>query len=330
MMTGYGSLHENLEFQERELPKLRKDQMLIKVHAASINPIDYKIVDGLLKRMEKLKFPAPMGFDASGTVLEIRDDNSPFHIGDKVFIRTGRQNKGTFATHLIADAHQISLMPNRLNFLEAASLPLVGLTTVQHLTEYTQAKSGQHIFINVGAGGIGTFAIQYAKALGLEVSVQCNSRDEAFLKPLGVDHFIFYDRESYLDKGPIFDIVYDCLGQEHTIRSFSVVKSGGIVASIAGPPDRDFADRENLGVLAKLFLSFASRKVYKAAKSAKAKYVRALTRPDATQLDHIRKLADAEKINAVVGRVFPFEETIEALAFVKAGKAKGKVVIKIP
>ena len=168
MMTGYGALRENLVFQKRALPSIDPQEVLIQVHAAALNPIDYKIVNGLLKRMETLDFPAPMGFDASGTILQVGDKVESLKPDDEVFVRTGRMNKGAFATHLIAAKDHVSLKPSSTNFQQAASLPLVGLTTVQHLSEYANAQAGQHVFINVGAGGIGTFAIQYAKAIGLE------------------------------------------------------------------------------------------------------------------------------------------------------------------
>ena len=226
-------------------------------------------------------------------------------------------------------ASYVAKKPKNISHQEAASLPLVGLTTVQHLSEYAAAAPGQHVFINVGAGGIGTFAIQYAKALGLEVTVQCNSRDEQLLKPLGVDHFIFYDEQEYASLGAVFDIVYDCLGGPHTVDSFKVVKRGGIVASIAGPPDHDFARRENLGLLPKLFMRFMSRHVYQAARKAGARYVRALTRPDGDQLREITALVEAAKIKPLIDRVFDFADTIEALQYVKKGKSKGKVVIDI-
>lgn len=329
MMTGYGTLQENLMFQPRSLSISTGKQLLIEVKAAALNPIDYKIVDGLLRRMEKLEFPAPMGFDASGVVLEIGKAIDRFKVGDEVFLRTGRDNKGAFATHLIAAEDQVCQKPTKMNFEEAASIPLVGLTTVQHLTEYARAKPGQHLFINAGAGGIGTFAIQYAKAIGLEVTVQCNSKDETFLRPLGPDHFIFYDQSSYLDAGRAFDIVYDCLGGDHTLQSFQVIKPGGIVASIAGPPDRAFAEREGLGWMAKLFLTFTNRSVYRAAKKAQAQYVRALTRPDASQLETIRVLIDDGLIRAIIGKIYPLSEGIEALAYLKRGKAKGKVVLQM-
>ena len=269
-----------------------------------------------------------MGFDGSGMIIAKGPRANKFEIGDDIFVRASRSYKGTFARHILLSEDIAAIKPVNLSYQEAASLPLVALTTIQAL-EYAEARSGQHLFINAGAGGIGSFAIQYAKTLDLEVTVQCHRRDKAFLQSFGPDHFIFYNEENYLDSGPIFDIVYDCLGKDHTIFSFTTIKKGGTVVSIAGPPDKYFAKREKLGLAAKIFMWTMNRKVYAAAKKAGGKYFRALTRSDGDQLAALVPFLESNQIKPVIDRRFNFEQTISALEYVKKGRSKGKVVIEI-
>ncbi len=329
MLTGYGNLRDNLEFQDYALPDLEKDQILLEVHAAAINPIDYKIVDGLLKKIDRLQLPSPMGFDASGVILQVGSEVNKFSVGDEIYVRASRKNMGSFATKMLVDKEQASIKPRNLSHLEAAAFPLVALTTIQAVSQYANAQPGQHIFINAGAGGIGTFAIQYAKSIGLEVTVQVNSRDRALMESMAADHLILYDRENYLDQGGKFDIVYDCLGGKYTTGAFQVLRQGGVVVSIAGPPDKDFADREGLGLMAKIVMWLMNRKVYRAARKVGARYYRALTRSDGTQLDQLTPLIESGQIRPVIDRIFDFSDAIDALAYVKRGKSKGKVVIRI-
>jgi alcohol dehydrogenase len=328
-LLGYGKLSEQIVVRDVDPPRAGPGEVAIAIHAAGINPIDAKIVDGQLKRVERLSFPSPLGFDCSGVVAEVGAGVEAFKVGDEVFARASRDRMGTFAERIALPAPIVARKPSTISHIEAASLPLVGLTTVQALSEYARAQPGQHVLIHAGAGGVGTFAIQYAKAIGLKVSTTARGRDAATLEELGADEVIRYDVESYLDRGARYDIVFDTLGGAYTLDAFRVLAPGGAVVSIAGPPDRDFARREGLGIVPAVAIRFMSRRVYKAAKSKNAQYFRFLTRSDGAQLDRIRTMMDEGKLRAVVDRTFPLAEAIAALEYVAAGRAKGKVVLAI-
>ena len=222
----------------------------------------------------------------------------------------------------------VALKPARISHGEAASLPLVGLTTLQGF-EKVGARAGQRILIHAGAGGIGTFAIQYAKHVGLHVTTTTSSKNADFVKSLGADRVIAYDRENYLEQGGDYDIVYDTLGGDFTVDAFKVVKRGGAVISLSGPPDRDFARRMGAGLVVKIAVWLMSRKVYAASEAAGARYCWFFTEPSGDQLREIAGLVDAGKIRPVIDREFAFEKLPEALAYLEKGRARGKVVLKV-
>src|SRR5262245_28835520 len=181
-LLGYGKLAEQIVVREVDPPHAGPGEIAIAIHAAGINPIDAKIADGQLKRVERLSFPSPLGFDCSGVVAEVGAGVAAFKVGDAVFARAGRDRIGTFAERIALPAGIVARKPAALSHVAAASLPLVGLTTVQALSEYVRAQPGQHVLIHAGAGGVGTFAIQYAKCIGLQVSTTARGRDAAMLE----------------------------------------------------------------------------------------------------------------------------------------------------
>jgi len=328
-MTGYGALAANLKFTEAPEPELGARDLLIEVHAASINPIDYKIVQGALKRIEKRRFPSALGFDVSGVVLAIGREAQRFKIGDAVYARAPRERVGTFAERAVIDERYVAVKPPALSHLETASIPLVGLTTVQALVDRAQAKRGQRVLIHAGSGGVGTFAIQYAKTLGLHVTTTASDKNAAWVKALGADEVICYDRENYLDRGAAYDIVYDTLGQNYTTDAFKVIKRGGVVVSIAGGPDKQLAAQVNAGWFLRLAMNLMSRHVYELAERTGALYYRFLTTSNGAQLADIAALIEAGKIKAVIDKVYPFAQIIEAMTYAAGGRVKGKVVVQM-
>jgi alcohol dehydrogenase len=243
--------------------------------------------------------------------------------------RSDRKRLGTFAELAAVDENWVAPMPTATTFVEAASLPLVGLTTVQGLRDRAHAQSAQRILIHAGSGGVGTFAIQYAKALGLHVTTTTSSRNSEFVRSLGANEVICYDREDYLQRQQFYDIVFDTLGDRHTLEAFSVTARGGAVVSIVGPPDKQFADQVDAGFLARMAMKLVSRPVFKAADRACATYHRFLTESKGSQLTEIASMVDSAKIKPVIDRVFPFTDIVAAIIYSAQGRARGKIVVQM-
>jgi alcohol dehydrogenase len=328
LLGGYGAISDNVRLGGIPDPVAGSGEVLIEIHAASLNPIDFKLVNGALKRISKYQLPRPFGFDASGIVLAVGAGASQFKPGDAVYARASRDSIGTFAEQIALAEKFVALKPTGISHAEAASLPLVGLTTLQGF-ERAGARAGQRILIHAGSGGVGTFAVQHARHLGLHVISTTSSKNADFVKSLGADRVIAYDRENYLDLGGDYDIVYDTLGGAVTIDAFKVVKRGGVVISLSGPPDRDFARREGAGWLVRVAVWLMGRKVYAAAERAGAAYCWFFTESNGAQLREIAALVDRGAIKPVIDREFAFEQLPAALTYLEAGRARGKVVLKV-
>ena len=328
LLDGYGEIADHVRLADVADPVTCFDEVLIEIHAASLNPIDFKIVRGDLKRVSKYQLPRTFGFDASGTVLSTGTQVTRFRPGDVVYVRASRETIGTFAERIALSEKFAALKPASVSHAQAASLPLVGLTTLQGF-ERVGARAGQRILIHAGAGGIGTFAVQYAKHLGLHVTSTTSSKNADFVKSLGADRVIAYDRENYLEQGGDYDIVYDTLGDAFTVDAFRLVKRGGAVISLSGPPDRDFARRMGAGLLVRVAVWLMSRKVYAASAASGASYCWFFTEPNGDQLREIAGIVDSGAIKPVIDREFAFEELPAALAYLEKGRARGKVVLKV-
>jgi alcohol dehydrogenase len=328
LLDGYGAIADHVKLAELADPVADPGDVLIELHAASLNPIDFKIVRGDLKRVSKYRLPRTFGFDGSGIVRSAGAGATRFKPGDAVYVRSSRETIGTFAELIALPEKFVALKPARVSHAEAASLPLVGLTTLQGFAT-VGARAGQRILIHAGAGGIGTFAVQYAKHIGLHVTTTTSAKNADFVKSLGADRVIAYDRENYLEQGGGYDLVYDTLGGAFTVDAFKVVKRGGAVISLSGPPDRDFARREGAGLLVRVAVWLMSRKVYAASHEAGASYCWFFTEPDGNQLREIAGLVDAGAIRPVIDREFAFDELPAALVYLEKGRARGKVVLKV-
>jgi alcohol dehydrogenase len=327
ILTGYGVGPDNVRLTEIPDPVAGPGEVLIEIHAASLNPIDFKTVRGDLKRISKYKLPRPFGFDASG-IVRSAGAGARFKPGDAVYVRASRDTIGTFAEQIALPENLVALKPATISHVEAASLPLVGLTTLQGFAR-AGARAGQRILIHAGSGGVGTFAVQYARHLGLHVTSTTSSKNADFVKSLGADRVIAYDRENYLEQGGDYDIVYDTLGGAFTVDAFKVVKRGGVVISLSGPPDRDFARREGAGLLVRVAVWLMGRKVYAASAKAGAAYCWFFTEPSGDQLRDIATLVDSGAIRPMIDREFAFEQLPAALIYLEAGRARGKVVLKV-
>jgi alcohol dehydrogenase len=328
LLDGYGEIADHVRLANVADPIAGYQDVLIEIHAASLNPIDFKIVRGDLKRVSKYWLPRTFGFDASGTVLSTGAQVTRFKPGDAVYARASRETIGTFAERIALPEPFVAIKPASVSHAQAASLPLVGLTTLQGFGR-VGVRAGQRILIHAGAGGIGTFAVQYAKHIGLHVTSTTSSKNADFVKSLGADRVIAYDRENYLEQGGDYDIVYDALGGAFTVDAFKVVKRGGVVISLSGPPDRDFARREGAGLLVGIVVWLMGRKVYAASAAAGARYEWAFTESNGDQLRDIAALVEGGAIRPVVDREFAFEQLPAALTYLEAGRARGKVVLKV-
>ena len=327
-IKGYGDVKNNLIFSDLAKPSAKENQVLIEVHAASVNPIDYKIIEGALKQLQKLSFPAAIGFDVAGVVVEKGANVTGFNVGDEVFARVPSKSPGTFAEFIAVDDYAVCHKPSNLDFVQASSLPLVGLTCIQSFNQ-ANLKSGDNILIHAGSGGIGTFAIQYAKSKGAYVYTTTSTKNVSWLKELGADRVIDYKTENYLDVVSDLDLVFDTLGENYTLDAFKVIKQGGKVISLSGKLDDETAKELKLNSFIRFLLSILRMDITKQVKKKAAFYKMVFMHPNGTQLKEIKELVEKQSILHVIDKVYPFSEAIEALLYQKSGRAKGKIVIKI-
>ena len=329
MITKYGDLNTSLEIQEVPIPTIDPNQILIKTHAASFNPLDFKIVRGDFKAVRKIQFPRGIGRDVSGIVEKVGKNVRKFKVGDKVYSRINESLVGTMSEYVLSNDKDTALMPSNLSFDESASIPLVGLTTYQALVDIAKLSKGEKILIHAGSGGIGTFAIQLAKHLGAHVTTTTSTKNISFVRDLGADKVIDYTSENYLDEGAVFDVVYDTLGGEHTLNSFKVLKDGGRVVSIRGTVDSITAQQLGLNKFIQMILAFQGRKVFKTASKMNAMYRFFLMSPNGDQLKKIAKMYESGAIKPIIDKTYKFAEAIQALEYLSKGHARGKVIVKI-
>lgn len=329
MLTSYGDPAQVLQMREVALPVPAADEVRVRVHATSINPIDFKLAQGALRAVQKLSFPVCPGFDVSGIVDAVGADVVGFKPGDAVYARSDRVRMGAFAEAVCLKSGWLARKPDGISHAQAASLPLVGLTTVQGLHDRARLRPGQSVLIHAGSGGVGSFAIQYAKAQGWRVTSTCSQRNEAFVRALGADDVVCYDRTGDRLEGRRFDCVYDLLGGDATLQAFDLLEAGGCVVSIVGPPDRAFADQVGAGWMLRLAIPLIARKVWRRARRGGFGYFRFLTEADGRALTQIAAWVEGGAIRPVLDSRFAFEELPAAMAKVMQGRARGKVVVEV-
>ena len=327
--TAYGAPGRALDLCAIPIPEPGPGELRVRVEAASLNPIDYKLLRGDLKAVIPLAFPVTLGFDACGLVDSVGAGCEGFREGDRVFLRASRDTLGAFAQYTVQPAAFVARAPVGSSAVAAASLPLVALTTVQGLVDRAQARVGQRVLIQAGSGGLGTFAIQYARRLGLIVETTCSARNAEMVKALGADRVLVREREDYRTRGAVYDIVFDSLGGKDTLDAFSVLKPGGCVVSVAGPPDEEMVARFARNVLTRLVMRWMGRKVRRAAHRKSARYFRYLTESNGAQLQDIAALVESGVIKPIVDRVFAFDQAVPAFEYLMTGHARGKIVIDV-
>jgi NADPH:quinone reductase-like Zn-dependent oxidoreductase len=310
-------------------PDVREDDVLVQVHAAGVNGLDSKIRGGELKLILPYRAPFVLGHDVAGVVVRVGARVKHFKPGDEVYARPADHRIGTFAELIAIRESDLALKPRKLTMEEAASIPLVGLTAWQALVERGQLKAGQKVFIQAGSGGVGTFAIQLAKHLGAKVATTTSGANIDLVRSLGADVIVDYKREAFEAKLSDYDLVLHSQDAKALDKSLRVLRAGGRLVSISGPPDAHFAEEIGASWFVKLFTWLASSGARRKAKSLDTTFSFLFMKASGDQLQRITALIDAGHVRPVVDKVFPFQATNEALAYVESGRAKGKVVIKV-
>jgi NADPH:quinone reductase-like Zn-dependent oxidoreductase len=294
-----------------------------------VNLLDAKIASGEFKLMLPYRFPLILGNDVAGVVVEVGARVRRFKPGDEVYARPDKDRIGTFAEFISMNEADVAIKPAALTMEEAASIPLVGLTAWQALVEMAELKPGQKVFIQAGTGGVGTFAIQLAKHLGATVATTASSANFELVKALGADVLIDYKTQDFETKLHGYDVVLHSQDSKTLDKSLRVLKPGGKLISISGPPDPAFADEIGLPWYVKAIMGVLSFGARRKAKRLNVTFSFLFMRANGDQLSEITALMDQGVIRAVVQRVFPFESTKDALDFVEKGRAKGKIVVKV-
>jgi NADPH:quinone reductase-like Zn-dependent oxidoreductase len=310
-------------------PQLAEDEVLVQVHAAGVNLLDSKIKSGEFKLILPYKLPLVLGHDVAGVVLRVGPRVRQFKPGDTVYSRPDDLRIGAFAEQIAVKESALASMPNNLSMEEAASIPLVGLTAWQALVEIAKLKKGQKVFIQAGSGGVGTFAIQLAKHLGAFVATTTSTANVDWVKSLGADVVIDYKKDDFENILQDYDVVLHSQDAKALEKSLRVLKPGGQLVSISGPPDPAFADNIGAPWFVKLFMRLLSASVRRKAKRLGVGFSFLFMQANGRQLQKITALVESGAIRPVVDKVFAFEATNEAIAYVETGRAKGKVVVKV-
>jgi len=310
-------------------PEMGENDVLVQIHAAGVNPLDSKIRNGEFKLILPYRLPLILGNEAAGVVVSVGSRVQRFKPGDEVFARPRKGRIGTFAEFIAIAEDDVAHKPKALTMEEAASIPLVGLTAWQALIERAHLKKGQRVLIHAGSGGVGTFAIQLAKHLGAIVATTASATGLDLVKRLGADIAIDYRRDDFETILKDYDVVLNSLGGETLDKSLRVLKPGGTLISISGPPDPDFANEIGASWILRLAMRLLSYRIRRKSRRRHVRYSFLLMRASGEQLRKISSLIDSGIIRPVVDRVFPFDSTKEAMAYVETGRAKGKVVVKV-
>ncbi|HFK1449036.1 TPA: NADP-dependent oxidoreductase [Bacillus pacificus] len=318
-----------MRMAEVPTPEINEYEVLAEIHAASINPIDFKIRDGKVKMLLKYEMPLILGNDFSGVITKVGSKVTRFKVGDEIYARPRKNKIGTFAEYIAIHKDDIALKPKNLSFEEAASIPLVGLTSYQALHDIMHLQKGQKILIHAGSGGVGTFAIQLAKIMGATVTTTASEAGANLVKSLGADEIINYKTEKFEEILTNYDAVFDTIGGTTLEKSFNIIKSGGNIVSVSGMPNARFGKEFGSGFFKTLLFSLASKKLTALEKKHNAQYSFLFMKPSGDQLRTIANYIEAGKIKPVIDRVFPFEDAQKAMEYSEAGRAKGKIIVKM-
>jgi NADPH:quinone reductase-like Zn-dependent oxidoreductase len=324
----YGKSPE-IGFAEVPYPTLKPDELLVEVYAVGLNPIDNMIPTGMFKPILKFPLPATMGSDLAGVVKEVGSRVTRFKPGDAIFASLFDLGLGSLAEFAVVPENVAAPKPTNLNFVQAASIPMVGLTSWQALKERASVRKGQKVFIPAGAGGIGTFAIQLAKHMGAKVATTTSTGNAQWVSSLGADEVIDYKTQAFDNVLHGYDMVLGTLRGDEIKKSIDILKPGGKIISLVGPLDAAFASSRRLNVVLKFLFSLMSRKIMRLADKRDITYSFLFVRSDGRQLSEIGDLLQSEQIHPVIDKVFPFDQAKDALDYLAQGRTKGKVVVQL-
>ena len=304
----YGS-PEVLQYQEVEPPKIKPDQLLVKVRATCVNPVDWKIRKGMLKLITGNKFPMILGFDLSGDVVEVGSQVTRFKPGDAIYGNVGLLG-GAYAELAAVPEKSVALKPTNMTYEEAASVPVAALTALQALQDLAHIEVGQTVLINGASGGVGTFAVQIAKALGAEVTAVCSTKNSDLVKSLGADHVIDYTQEDFTQGTAQYDIILDAVAKQSFSSCKQVLKAKGVYVNTLPTPET---------IVQSVLTAFIPGK--------KAKFILETARSQ--DLLYLKELIEAGNIRSVIDRTFPLQELAAAHAYSESERAVGKIAITV-
>ncbi len=327
-IESYGSASK-VKIGEQPKPKAARGCVLIKMKAASVNPIDWKTVKGDLKPLVKPPFPILLGNDGAGIIEELGKGVTGLGVGDEVYFRCRKADTGTYAEYFSIPVDLVAKKPSNMSFEEAASIPLVGLTVLQALKEKGGMKPDSKVLIHAGAGGVGTFAIQFAKACGAFVAATASAKRIDLLNDLGADVIIDYHTQKIEDELSDFDIVLDTLGDDVQEASYQVLKPGGVLVSIQGIPDVETMKYYGAGLMVRLVGALSNRKKQKQAAKHGVRYDYLFMKENGAQLAEIAELIEVGKIKAVIDSTYPLDQVQQAFERSMTGRSQGKIIISI-
>ena len=296
---------EVLKYEDAPRPQPQAGEVLVRVHAAGVNPIDWKIREGHMKDIFPVSFPLILGWDLSGVIEEVGSGATRFKIGDEVYSVPDPTRNGAYADYIVVRESELALKPNSLHHIRAAAVPLAALTAWQALFDTAQLQPSQRVLIHAGSGGVGHFAVQLAKWKGADVFATASTKNQDLLRKLGVDEPIDYTQQRFEDVARKIDIVLDTIGGETQERSWSVLKKGGNLVSLVQPPSEEKA--KALGVRAAFVASH----------------------PSGARLAEIAKLIDSGKLAPVIDRILPLSEVRRAHELSQSGHTHGKIVLRV-
>lgn len=296
---------ELLHYEQVPIPRLNADDVLIRVRAAAVNPVDWKIREGSLQGFLHHTLPLILGWDVSGEVIEVGPEAAGFKVGDAVYARPDIERDGAYAEYIAVKASEVARKPATLDHLHAAAVPLAALTAWQTLVDAAQLQAGQTVLIHAAAGGVGSFAVQLAKARGARVIATASAVNTGLAAELGADQFIDYTRTRFEDVAKDVDVVLDTIGGDTQERSWQVLKPGGILVSVISPPPEATA----------------------AAHGVRSAFV--FIQPSGSQLTQIAQMIDQGQMKPVIHAVLPLSEARQAQVISQGGHARGKIVLRV-
>jgi NADPH:quinone reductase-like Zn-dependent oxidoreductase len=328
VLKRYGK-SDHVTFADIARPMPKPDEILVQVHAVGLNPIDYMIPKGTFKAILELRLPATLGSDLAGVVVEVGSRVTRFKQGDAVFASIFETGGGALAEFAIVPEKAAALKPENLDFVQASSIPMVGLTSWQALKERAHLKPGQKVFIPAGSGGIGTFAIQLAKFLGATVGTTTSTGNVDLVRSLGADEVIDYKKQKFEEVLRDYDAVLGTVRGDSLEKSLRILKPKSTIISLIGPPDAAFARARRMNLFMVFLFGLLSRKMIRNARMCGVEYSFLFGHPDGQQLAEIGELLKTERIRPVIDKVLPFVQAKDGLAYLEKGRTKGKVVIKL-